>query len=216
MGFYRDHILPRGVDWVMRREEFREPRRRAAAGLAGEVLEIGFGSGLNLPFYPPEVERILAVDPATVGRRLAASRLRECPLPVEFIGLDGESLPIPDHSVDAVLTTWTLCSIPDVARALSEVRRVLRPGGALHFVEHGLSPEPGLARWQRRLTPLQRLWAGGCRLDLPIDDLVRSAGFSIGHLETFYLRGPRIAGWTFLGRAVSPPSDNARRYGEAR
>ena len=143
MGLYGDHVLPRVIDLMLRRRDFEEVRERTAAGLSGEVLEVGFGSGLNLPHYPPEVTRILAVDPALVGRKLAAARLAACLVPVEFVGLDGETLPVDDASVDHVLCTWTLCSIPDAGRALGEIKRVLKPGGTFHFVEHGRSPDPG-------------------------------------------------------------------------
>jgi ubiquinone/menaquinone biosynthesis C-methylase UbiE len=129
--------------------------------LDGEVLEVGFGSGLNLPHLPPAATKLYAVDPAELGRRLAAERLAEAPVPVEFVGLDGQDLPLEDDSVDRVLSTWTLCTIPDADRALHEVRRVLRPGGTFHFVEHGRSPDAKVARWQDRLNPIQQRVAGG-------------------------------------------------------
>ena len=172
MGWYADHVLPRLTDLVMRRRELTEIRARVAAELGGEVLEIGFGSGLNVPHYPPTITRVRAVDPATVGRRLAAGRVADSPVPVEYVGLDGQALPLESASVDHVLTTWTLCTIPDVAAALGEIDRVLRPGGRFHFVEHGRSPDPDVARWQDRLTPLQWRLAGGCHLNRRIDDLI--------------------------------------------
>jgi ubiquinone/menaquinone biosynthesis C-methylase UbiE len=179
MGIYRDHILPRGVNWVLSRPEFLELRRTVTAGLRGKVLEIGFGSGLNLPYYPPEVDRIYAVDPAKLGQKLAARRIEACPIPVEFSDLNAEVLPLETDSMDAVLSTWTLCTIPEVTNALRELRRVLRPGGRFHFLEHGLSPEANVVKWQRRLNPLQRRLAGGCQLDLKIDHLILSVGFEI-------------------------------------
>src|SRR5688572_13507333 len=142
MGFYEEHILPRAVDVLLSGKEFAKLRARVAADLTGEVLEVGFGSGRNVPYYPQAVKRVRAVDPATVGRKLAAKRVAASRVPIEYVGLDGEDLPLEDASVDHVLTTWTLCTIPDVPRALAEIRRVLRPGGALHFLEHGLSPDP--------------------------------------------------------------------------
>ena len=139
------------------------------AGLTGEVVEIGSGSGLNAPYYPPGVRRVLAVEPSDVGWGLAARRVAAARVPVQRVGLDGQALPLADASVDSALSTWTLCTVPDPGRALRErLRRVLRPGGRLVFVEHGLSPDAGVARWQRRLDPVQRRPAGGCRLTLPV------------------------------------------------
>jgi ubiquinone/menaquinone biosynthesis C-methylase UbiE len=202
MGWYDDQVLPRLIDLLLRGREFREIRTRVAADLEGEVLEIGFGSGLNVPHYPPAIDRVRAVDPATVGRRLAARRVARSPVPVEYIGLDGQELPVESASVDHVLTTWTLCTIPDVGRALGEVVRVLRPGGRFHFAEHGRSPDPRIARWQDRLTPLQRRVAGGCHLNRRIDDLVAQSGLEVGGITTYYLRGPRAFGYMFEGVAV--------------
>jgi len=202
MGIYRDQLLPRGVDLVMRGGEYPKLRARVAAGLDGEVLEIGFGSGLNIPYYPAGLKRVLAVDPATVGRRLAAKRAAASAVPIEYVGLDAETLPVPDASVDNVLSTWTLCTIPDAGRALAEVARVLRPGGALHFLEHGLAPDPKVARQQHRLTPIQRWAFGGCHLDRPIDKLVAGAGLSVTRMDTYYMKGPRAHGYTFEGVAT--------------
>jgi ubiquinone/menaquinone biosynthesis C-methylase UbiE len=139
MGLWRDQVLPRLVNIGLAGEEHARHRREVAAGLRGTVLELGFGSGLNLPHYPSDVGRVLAVDPALVGRKLARERIAASRARVEFIGLDGQALPLADASVDLALSTWTLCTIPDPLRALAEVRRVLKPGGALHFLEHGLS-----------------------------------------------------------------------------
>jgi ubiquinone/menaquinone biosynthesis C-methylase UbiE len=155
-----------------------------------------------VPHYPPAVERVQAVDPATVGRRLAANRLAATSIPIEFIGLNGEDLPLADASVDHVLTTWTLCTIPDVDRALAEMRRVLRPGGALHFVEHGLSPDAQVARWQDRLNPIQKRVFGGCHLNRPIDRLLENAGLRVAPLEKFYAKGPKAFGYLFEGVAT--------------
>jgi SAM-dependent methyltransferase len=202
VGFYQDEIVPRVINAVMNTGEFSRIRERVAADLRGEVLEVGFGSGLNVTHYPPEVSRVLAVDPATVGRRLAAKRIAISPVSVEFIGLDGQQIPLESASVDQVLTTWTLCSIPDVERALSEIRRVLRPGGSLHFVEHGRSPDRGVARWQDRLTPLQRRVAGGCHLNRPIDQLVAGSGLTIARLDNYYAKGPKTFGYMFEGTAT--------------
>ncbi len=201
MGFYDRQILPRFVDVALSGRQFSELRARVASGLRGDVLEVGFGSGRNVPFYPPAVTRVRAVDPAVTGRKLAAKRLGATAIPVEFVGLDGEQLPVDDESVDHVLMTWTLCTIPDPARALGEIRRVLRPGGALHFVEHGRAPDERVARHQDRLTPLQRRVAGGCHLNRAIDDLVTAAGFDLTRLDTFFIQGPRAFGYTYEGVA---------------
>jgi ubiquinone/menaquinone biosynthesis C-methylase UbiE len=204
MGLYGDQILPRAVNLAMRGGEFARPRARVAAGLEGEVLEIGFGSGLNIPYYPAGLKRVWAVDPATAGRKLAAKRVAACPVPIEYLGADAQMLPVGDASVDHVLSTWTLCTIPDATRALAEIRRVLRPGGAFHFVEHGLAPDAKVARLQHRLTPLQRRAFGGCHLNRPIDHLVAAAGLELTRMDTYYMRGPRALGYTFEGVAVSP------------
>lgn len=145
-----------------------------------------------------------AVEPANSGRSLAANRVAASAVPVDYVGLNGEDMPLEDASVDHVLTTWTLCTIPNVTRALGEVRRVLRPGGALHFIEHGLSPDPKVARWQDRLTPIQRRVFGGCHLNRPIDDLVRGSGLEVSQLENFSAKGPRPFGYMFEGVATKP------------
>ncbi len=205
MGFYEARILPRLTDRVMRGQDFGRLRARATAGLSGEVLEIGFGSGLNVPYYPPAVKRVRAVDPAALGRRLAARRVAGSPVPVEYIGADAQRLPLADASIDHALSTWTLCTVPDPARALAEIRRVLRPGGVLHFAEHGRSPDPRVARTQDRFTPLQRRLAGGCHLNRPISDLLTAAGFGLTSLDTFYMAGAGHAwSYTFLGTAARP------------
>jgi ubiquinone/menaquinone biosynthesis C-methylase UbiE len=202
MGFYGDQVLPRMTNILLANAEFRQARQRVASGLSGEVLEVGFGSGLNVPHYPTGVRRVLAVDPATVGRKLAAKRLSASPIRVEFVGLDGENLPLDSGSVDHVLITWTMCTIPGVAAALGEMHRVLRAGGRMHFVEHGRSPEAKVARWQDRLNPLQQRWAGGCNLNRPIDRLVTDAGFEMTRLETFYVKGPKPMGYMYEGMAT--------------
>jgi len=170
------------------------------------VLEVGFGSGRNVAFFPPEVSRVLAVEPASGGRTLADRRVAAGSIPVDYIGLDGQQLPLDDESVDHVLSTWTLCTIPDVDRALAEMRRVLRPGGTFHFVEHGRSSDPKVARRQDRFTPPWRRIAGGCHLNRPIDSIITDAGFDLTDLETFSTPGPRIFNSMYRGVATSPGS----------
>jgi ubiquinone/menaquinone biosynthesis C-methylase UbiE len=204
VGLYGDQILPRAIDLALRGGEFARLRARVAAGLAGHVLEIGFGSGLNIPYYPAELTRVQAVDPASVGRKLAAKRAAACPVPIDYIGADAQSLPADDASVDSVLSTWTLCTIPDASGALAEICRVLRPGGAFHFVEHGLAPDPTVARIQQRLTPLQHRAFGGCHLNRQIDQLIAAAGLELTRLDTYYMKGPRALGYTFEGVAAKP------------
>lgn len=202
MGFYEEQVVPRVTNLVLSGREFERLRARTVEGLEGEVLEIGFGSGRNVPHYPSAVRQVRAVEPSSVGRRLAAKRVAASPVPVEYVGLDGEQLPLDDASVDHALTTWTLCTIPDVAAALAEIRRVLRPGGRFHFVEHGLSPDPKVARWQHRLTPLERKIAAGCHLDRPIDTLVAGSGLQVTALDTFHVKGPKTLGHMFQGVAT--------------
>jgi len=204
MGVYHDQILPRLEDRIMRGSTYATVRARVTAGLAGEVLEIGAGSGLNLPHYPPGVRRVRTVEPSAVGRKLAASRAAASSAAVEYLGPDAQALPLGDATVDHVVSTWTMCTIPDVSRALTEIRRVLRPGGRLHFVEHGLSPEAKVANRQDRFTPLQRRMAGGDRLNRPIDRLVISAGLDLTRLDNYYLAGPRPWVYTFEGVAAKP------------
>jgi ubiquinone/menaquinone biosynthesis C-methylase UbiE len=204
MGLYGDHVLPRVIN-VLGGLKSQEPmRRRTCAGLEGRVVELGFGSGHNAPFYPEAVERVAAIEPADLGWRLAEKRVRAARVPVERAGLDGQSLPFGDDSFDTALSTWTLCTIPDVAAALSEVRRVLKPGGTLHFLEHGLAPDERVRVWQHRLEPMQKRVFGGCHLTRPIVDLLTAAGFTITELDVFYEDGsPKFVGANSLGVARS-------------
>jgi SAM-dependent methyltransferase len=202
MGFYEREILPRIVDVALGVKQFDPLRARVAGRLDGEVLEVGFGSGRNVPHYPASVTRVRAVDPALAGRKLAASRVAASRVPVEYVGLEGERLPVEDQSVDHVLTTWTLCTIPDVDRAVAEIRRVLRPGGSLQFLEHGRSPDEKVRRWQDRITPLQRRIAGGCHLNRPIDSVLTDAGLHIDLLDNYYIKGPKAFGYMYEGTAT--------------
>jgi SAM-dependent methyltransferase len=165
-------------------------------------MEIGFGSGLNVPFYPAAVTQVAAVEPADLGWKLAGRRLMAASIPVHRAGLDSQSLPFADDSYDTVLSTWTLCTVPDVAAALREVRRVLKPGGTLHFLEHGLAPDESVRKTQRRIEPVWKRIAGGCHLTRPIVDLLTTAGFTIGELDVFYEKGaPKFGGADSLGTA---------------
>jgi SAM-dependent methyltransferase len=204
MGLYEEHLLPLLTERVCSVRALHALREGACAGLSGHVLEIGFGSGHNLPHYPPEVTRVTAVEPSGLAWRLAEGRRRRSPLPVDRSGLDGQSLPFADSTFDAALSTFTLCTIPDGLAALREVRRVLVDGGVLHFLEHGRAPDPGVHAWQRRLNPVQRRLGGGCRLDVPIDELVREAGFTVQELRTDYVvRAAKPFAYVYQGIAVA-------------
>lgn len=203
MGVYARHVRPRLLDATLADSHTGPIRRRVCAGLSGHVLEIGFGSGLNLPHLPAQVRRLSAVDPSEVALRLSAARRAASPVPVTVVGDDAQALPLPDDSVDAVLSTWNLCGIDDAAAALREVRRVLRPGGAFHFVEHGLAPDRSVARWQRRGNRLNRVLAG-CVLDRDIAALLAESGLRVSALQTSYdPSAPRPAGYFYEGRATA-------------
>jgi ubiquinone/menaquinone biosynthesis C-methylase UbiE len=204
VGIYREHLLPRLVDRACGTRELRRWREQVTAGLSGTVVEIGFGSGLNMPAYPAEVSLVYAVEPAATARHLARKRIAASPVRVEHVGLRGESIPLDDGSCDGALSTFTLCTIPDVEGALAEVRRVLRPGGRFHFLEHGLSPDASIARWQHRMEPLQKRLADGCHLTRDPAALVRSAGFEIERVESRYASGPKPWTWFTEGAAVTP------------
>jgi SAM-dependent methyltransferase len=204
MGLYGDHVLPRIIDVACGMKSNEPLRRRVCDGLEGEVVEIGFGSGLNVPFYPEAVTRVAAIEPADIGWKLAEKRLGSTSVPIERSGLDGETLPFPDASFDAALSTWTMCTIPNLSTALSELRRVLKSGGTLHFIEHGLAPDERVRRWQHRLEPVQKRLFGGCHLTRPIVELLTSAGFTIKELDVFYEDNiPKFVGANSLGAAVS-------------
>ncbi len=201
-GFYSRFVFPWLCDRLMGLPFLAEQRRRALADVEGAILEIGFGTGLNLPCYPEHVRRITTVDPNPGMNRLAMGRIARSGIEVDRRTLGGESLPFPSGGFDCVVSTWTMCSIPDVGRALGEAYRVLRPGGRLVFLEHGLSPDPGVRRWQRRLNPIEGILADGCRLDLDIEALVRARPFDRVEVERFELKGlPRTHGTMYRGSA---------------
>ncbi len=200
MGIYARVVLPRLIDLAMRSRDAMAERRKLVPRAAGRVLEVGVGSGLNLALYGPEVQIVYGLDPSPELARMARRRLAALGLPVRLVAGSGEAVPLPDGSVDTVVSTWTLCSIPDPARALAEIRRVLAPGGRFIFIEHGLAPDPRVAAWQRRLEPVWRRLAGGCHLARAMDGLIASAGFRITEIERGYNRGPRP--FTFLYRGL--------------
>ena len=202
MGFYGDQILPRLMSVAMGTKAIGEERRRAVAGVSGTVLELGFGAGHNLPFYPPAVTKIVAVDPSRVSAKLARKRIAATRLPVDYLALAGEALDAPDASFDAVVSTFTLCTVGDPAAALAQIRRVLKPGGRMFLLEHGRADDPEVRRWQGRLNGLQMALVGGGHLDRDIEATVREAGFAFDEIEKHYLAGaPRVSG--FLTRGVA-------------
>jgi ubiquinone/menaquinone biosynthesis C-methylase UbiE len=203
MGFYDDRVLPHIINVVMNTKQMRTLRTRVCADLKGEVLEIGFGTGHNLPFIPAGVTRLLAVEPSGRSVELARERIDASPIDVEVVGLDGQSLPVGDASVDAVLCTWSLCTIPDGIAAVREARRVLRPGGTFHFIEHGLAPDEGVRRWQNRLNPIENRIAGGCNLNRDIAGLIEAGGLRITKLDRYYNSGePKAFGAMYEGVAA--------------
>ena len=204
MAIYREHVLPHLINFACGMKTANPLRERVCAGLEGQVLEIGFGSGLNVPFYPSSVVTVAAVEPADVAWRIAEKRVAASPVAIERSGLDGQSLPFDDDSFDTAISTWTLCTIPDVRRALAEVRRVLRPGGTLHFVEHGLAPDDKVQRTQNRLNGLQQKMFGGCNLNREIVPLITDAGFTIKEVDVFYEKGaPKFVAADSLGVAIA-------------
>jgi SAM-dependent methyltransferase len=202
MNFYTEWILPPLVDFSMRNKRLRPYRERTAAAAEDRVLEIGIGSGLNLPFYTGKAREIFGLDPSLP---LLARTQRKAPrtqAPLHLIEGSAEHIPLADHSVDTIVMTWTGCSIPDVCAALEQMRRVLRPGGRLLFVEHGRAPEPSVARWQDRLNPFWQRFSGGCHLNRKVDDLLSDAGFRIDRLATGYIPGPKIMTFFYEGAAI--------------
>jgi ubiquinone/menaquinone biosynthesis C-methylase UbiE len=205
MALYRDRIFPRIMNRTCNTAATRRIRAEVCAALHGEVVEIGFGTGLNLPHLPGTVTRLYAVDPMQATKRwrdLAAERVDDAPVDVEFVGLDGQRIELPDDSVDTALSTWTLCTIPDAPAAVREITRVLRPGGTLHFAEHGRSPDADVRRWQDRLNPIQNVVACGCNLNRDIPALIEEGGMTVTDVKTFYVeQQPKVFGWMFQGIA---------------
>jgi ubiquinone/menaquinone biosynthesis C-methylase UbiE len=201
MGFYQDQILPHVIDLAMRQRNLAAYRSRVVPAAEGRVLEIGIGSGLNLPFYSQKAELVIGLDPSPKLLSMARHTGRPASGPVEFVEGSAEAIPLEDRSVDTVVTTWTLCSIPDAPRSLCEMRRVLKPGGRLLFVEHGRAPDPSVRWWQDRLTPAWKRIGGGCHLNRAIGTLIDGAGFQFERIATDYMRGPRPMSFMYEGSA---------------
>ena len=206
MALWREQLLPRLIDITLRNDDVGRWRAKCLVGATGVVVEPGFGSGLNLPHLPAEVTKVYAIDPAVVGRKLAAQRVAVSSAQVEYVGLDGQRLPLDDNSCDAGVLTFTLCTIPDHQAALSELRRVLKPGGTLHFVEHGAAPDATVKKWQDRITPIQRKIADGCHLNRPIVELIERAGFDVQWSESDYVGRPKFGSYFTAGVATNPTS----------
>lgn len=202
MGLYRYCILPRLCDLAMRNKRLRPFRERIIEAAQERVLEIGSGSGLNLELYKPGVREVLALEPDPQLRVMAQRHARQASCPVTFLSASADQIPLDDKSVDTVVTTWTLCTIPDAERALREMRRVLKPAGRLLFVEHGLAPDKNIEWWQNKLTPLWRHISGGCHLNRKTDDLICAAGFRIEKLHTGYMEGPKPMTFIYEGSAI--------------
>ncbi|MGA2836942.1 MAG: class I SAM-dependent methyltransferase [Acidimicrobiales bacterium] len=201
MAFYREQVVPRLIALTCGSSLLSDLRSRTAAGLYGQVVEIGFGSGFNMVHYPDSVHGVMAVEPSATAWRMASHRIRASSVPVEQIGLDGQSIPLDDASCDGALCTFALCTIPDPAAALAEVRRIVRPGGRFHVLEHGLAPDAKVAAFQHRVEPLQRRIADGCHLTRDPVSLVLEAGFRIEEMDQDYGAGPRA--WAYLTRAAT-------------
>lgn len=203
MSFYEQHILPHVIDFACGDKVIMEQRQHVLAAAEGRVLEVGMGSGLNLRYYNPDkVDFVWGLEPSDGMRKKAQKNLQQSPVPVEWLGLPGEEIPLDSHSADTVVLTFTLCTIPEWETALKQMKRVLKPGGKLLFCEHGAAPDEAVARWQNRVNPLWKKIAGGCHLNRNIPELISQAGFSIRELEADYLpKTPRIAGFRYRGFA---------------
>ena len=203
MPLYSKYLLPRLIDLAMRNKDASRLRAECVPSARGDVLEIGIGSGLNLPFYSSQVRRVYGIDPSVELQRMAAKKAADLPFEVTFFGQSAEErFPIPDSSIDTIVMTWSLCSIPDPVAALQQMKRVLKPNGSMIFVEHGRSPDPGVMKWQNRITPVWKHIAGGCHLNRKIDDLIRAAGFRTTEQRNFYLPGPRPMTYIYQGIAT--------------
>jgi ubiquinone/menaquinone biosynthesis C-methylase UbiE len=203
MSLYRRFVIPHLTHLAMRQEQLLPFRQRVVGAAEGRVLEIGIGSGLNFPWYGGAVTSVIGLEPSSELLSMSRSRAEAAAVPITLLDASAEAIPLDSASIDTVVTTWTLCTIPNAAQALAEMRRVLRPGGALLFVEHGRAPEPAVARWQDRLDPLWSRLAGGCHLNRKMDDLIGAGGFRIEALENARIPGPRTHTYLYQGRARS-------------
>lgn len=202
MGIYEKYLLPKMLNAAMKQPAFRELRQKLVPLARGRVLEIGIGSGLNLPYYDRSVH-VTGLDPSLELQAYARDVAREAGVDVDFIGLSGEDIPADDNAFDSVVMTWTLCTIPDPASALEEIRRVLKPGGKIIFAEHGEAPDANIARWQQRVNPVWKVIGGGCNLNRRIESLYQNGGFRFDDIERGYLPGPRIATYNYRGIATA-------------
>ncbi|MCF8113697.1 MAG: class I SAM-dependent methyltransferase [Desulfotignum sp.] len=203
MTFYRTHILPKLIHWVCSQKSFDHQRKKVVPLARGRVLEIGMGSGLNLPFYDSsQVDHLFGLEPSDQLRKMARKNAAGARFPVSFIGMPGEEIPLETRSMDTVLVTYTLCTIPDIHKALGQMRRVLKPGGRLIFCEHGLAPDPGIRKWQERINPAWNRVSGGCSLNRPISDLITQNGFVIQTMSARYQNAVKITSFTYRGMAV--------------
>jgi len=204
MGFYNRYIMPRFVDFACGMSMLTEQREQVVPAAEGTVLEVGIGSGLNLPFYDrTRVERVIGVEPDEGMWKRSAKRRADAPVQVDRIPLCGEAIPLDDNSADTALITYSMCTIKDPVAALREMRRILKPGGRLLFLEHGASSEASVRKWQRRIDPIWKRLAGGCHSGRPIVDYVRDAGWQIEHLEQGYIRGPKVLAYEYRGSAFA-------------
>ena len=201
MSFYEERILPHLINLAMRNRQLVPYRERVIGAAEGRVLEIGIGSGRNLPFYGSQVREVVGIEPSARLREMAEQAEHKSSTNISLVRASAENIPLDDKSFDTVVTTWTLCSIPDAHRALGEMRRVLKPSGQLLFVEHGLAPDIAVRKWQDRLTPIWKRIGGGCHLNRPITTVIASSGFRIDQIDTGYMPGPKPMTYMYQGRA---------------
>jgi ubiquinone/menaquinone biosynthesis C-methylase UbiE len=209
-GVYNRCVLPRLINFAMSRDDVAKLRGANVPSARGVVMEVGIGSGLNVPFYTSAVERLYGIDPSAELLAMARQHTAKASFPAELLTHGAENIPLGDESVDTVVMTWSLCSVANPSAVLGEIRRVLKPGGSFIFVEHGLAPEAAVQKWQNRLTPVWRRFAGGCHLNRPIAEMIRGAGFAVDNLRTGYLPGPRPMTFTYEGIAHADDSTRAR------
>jgi ubiquinone/menaquinone biosynthesis C-methylase UbiE len=203
MGLYEKYILPKMTDYVCSAKPITYQRKKIVPLAKGRVLEVGIGSGLNFPYYDSsKVDYLWGLDPSSQMRKMAERRMNDLPFKVEFIGLSGEEIPLDTSSVDTVLVTYTLCTIPDAVQTLNEMSRVLKPDGELIFCEHGIAPDENVCKWQNIVNPIWKRMGGGCNLNRPIPDLIKQGGFKIANIERMYIPGWKPLSYNYWGSAV--------------